>query len=91
MTASILTGIVILRYSKAKVSCGKRISRMHLTVDNPVYMFVLASCCADGAKKRGCADPRGDNLSHKTGVDINILLTIDEITFQEKNATRVIR
>jgi len=65
---------------------------MHL-LDNPVGMFVLTSCRADGAdiKKCGCADPRRDNLSHKTGVDINTPLTIDEITFQEKNATRVIR
>lgn len=43
-------------------------------------------------RKRGCtADPRRDNLSHKTEVDINTPFTIDEITFQEKNATRVIR
>jgi len=55
-------------------------------------MFVFASCSTDGPeKKREWTNPRGDNLSHKTGVDINTSLTIDEITFQKKNATRVIR
>lgn len=47
---------------------------MHLIADNLAGIFVFALfCCADGVKKkeRGYANPRGDNLSHKTGVDIN--------------------
>lgn len=58
--------------------------RMHLTADKPASVFVcLRSRCADGAKKKKekkekkktrmrAADPLfRDNLSHKTGVDIN--------------------
>lgn len=83
-------------------SFGKRYTRMHLMwrIIRRVYLCVLHSYCAQTARKkgrkkkrkRGCAaDPRRDNLSHKTGVDINTPFIIDEITFQKKNATRVMR
>ena len=48
------------------------------------YVFLLA---LQTAQEKKCTSLRGDNLSHKTGVDINTSLTIDEITFQKKNTT----
>lgn len=103
VTASILTGIVIS--TKVKILCFVRLENVHVdashVANNPASVFVcLHSYCAQTAqkkegkkkRKRGCAaDPRRDNLSHKTGVDINTPFTIDEITFQKKNATRVMR
>jgi len=47
---------------------------MHLIADNLTggYICVCASAAQTAQKKEcGYADPRGDNLSHKTGVGIN--------------------